>query len=80
MSSKYGLPKYDRCESHSCESVESGRCDRKGELVRIFQGTTNNKRLNDGHWEQHSCEEAVEIDREQGFEVIHVYENKKEIL
>lgn len=41
--------------------------------MRIFQGTTNNTKLNDGHWEQYSCYEAISIDEKQGFKVVKVF-------
>lgn len=69
MKSIYGLPITGRCESHSCDD-EGGRCEREGRLFQIRQGSTNNDKLNDGHWEQYSCEIAEQIDRDAGFELV----------
>ena len=65
MKSHYNLLLSGQCESHQCSSIEVGRCTREGKLYFV---TSEQLRKSHGiPWEQYSCQEALEIDQNNGF-------------
>lgn len=70
MKSFYNLDLKGRCESHQCDSVEYGQCSRIGSLYLVKGGSNGHTHLDDNPWEQYSCEEALQIDIENGWSCI----------
>lgn len=70
MKSFYNLDLKGRCESHQCNSVESGQCTRIGSLYLIEGGSNGHTHIDNdcAPWEQHSCEEALQIDIGNGWD------------
>lgn len=65
MKSHYNLPLEGQCDSHNCESVDIGRCNRIGKLYRLTSEV--HEHINEIPWEEYSCDEAKQINYDRGF-------------